>query len=316
MSSDVVYSFVIPVLDEEAVLPHLLERLDALLAGLDAPAEVIIVDDGSADETFALIEKRCAVDRRFRGVRLSRNFGHQVAITAGMEHARGGAVIVMDADLQDPPEVVFEMIERWRQGFAVVAGRRVERHGESWAKRTSAHLFYRILDRMSDTPIPVDVGDFRLMDRRAVDALLSMPERQRYVRGMVAWLGFPQTTVEYVRPERLAGETKYPAKKMIGLAVNAVVGFSAVPLRIISKLGIFVSGVSFVAGFASIVAYFLGATVPGWTSTVVVGFFVGGVQLVVLGVIGEYVGRIYDEVRRRPLYVVSETVGPEDGAGG
>lgn len=316
MVSDVVYSFVIPVLNEEAVLPHLLDRLDALLAGLDGTAEVILVDDGSTDETFALVEKRCAVDRRFRGLRLSRNFGHQVAITAGMEHAAGKAVIVMDADLQDPPEVVAEMIARWKQGYAVVAGRRTERRGERWAKRATAHLFYRILDRMSDTPIPVDVGDFRLMDRRAVDALLSMPERQRYVRGMVAWLGFPQTTVEYVRPERVAGETKYPTKKMIGLAINAVIGFSAVPLRIISKLGIFVSVVSFMAGFASIVAYFLGATVPGWTSTVVVGFFVGGVQLVVLGVIGEYVGRIYDEVRRRPLYVVSETVGPEESADG
>jgi dolichol-phosphate mannosyltransferase len=240
---------------------------------------------------------------------LSRNFGHQIAITAGMEHAMGRAVVVMDADLQDPPEVVGEMIARWKEGFAVVAGRRVARQGETVSKRATAHLFYRLLDRLSDTRIPLDVGDFRLMDRKAVDAFLSMPERQRYVRGMVAWIGYRQTVVDYVRPERHAGVTKYPLNKMIGLAVNAVVGFSTVPLQVISKLGLIVSVGSFLAGFGSIIAYFLGATVPGWTSTVVVAFFVGGVQLIVLGVIGEYVGRIYDEVRRRPLYLVSEMVG-------
>ncbi len=309
MPADVVYSFVIPVLNEEDVLPQLFERLDSLLDGLDGSSEVVLVDDGSTDRTFGLIEKHSAEDHRYRGIRLSRNFGHQVAITAGMEHAKGRAVVVMDADLQDPPEVVGEMIARWKEGFAVVAGRRVARQGEKVSKRATAHLFYRMLDRLSDTRIPLDVGDFRLMDRRAVDAFLSMPERQRYVRGMVAWLGFRQTVVDYVRPERQAGVTKYPLNKMIGLALNAVVGFSTVPLRVISKLGLIVSVVSFLAGFGSIIAYFLGATVPGWTSTVVVAFFVGGVQLIVLGVIGEYVGRIYDEVRRRPLYLVSETVG-------
>jgi polyisoprenyl-phosphate glycosyltransferase len=307
--ADVVYSFVIPVLNEEDVLPQLFERLDVLLDGLDGRSEVVFVDDGSTDATFALIEKRSAGDHRYRGIRLSRNFGHQIAITAGMEHSRGRAVVVMDADLQDPPEVVHEMIARWKDGFAVVAGRRVARMGEKVTKRATAHLFYRILNRLSETEIPVDVGDFRLLDRRAVDAFLAMPERERYVRGMVAWLGYPQTVVEYVRPERQAGETKYPAKKMIGLALNGVIGFSTVPLRVISKLGLVVSVASFLAGFGSIVAFFLGATVPGWTSTVVVAFFVGGVQLIVLGVIGEYVGRIYDEVRRRPLYLVSETVG-------
>lgn len=312
MPADVVYSFVIPVLDEEDVLPHLFERLDGLLSGLDGPGEVVFVDDGSSDATFALIEQRAESDRRYRAVRLSRNFGHQIAITAGMRHARGRAVVVMDADLQDPPEVVHEMIARWKDGFAVVAGRRIAREGETVTKRASAHLFYRLLNRLSDTEIPVDVGDFRLMDRAAVDAFLSMPERERYVRGMVAWLGFPQTTVEYVRPERKAGATKYPTRKMIALALNGVLGFSTVPLRIISKIGLIVSVASFVAGFASIVAFFLGATIPGWTSIVVVAFFVGGVQLTVLGVIGEYVGRIYDEVRRRPLYLVEEIVGGED----
>lgn len=309
---DVIYSFVVPVLDEEDVLPRLFDSLDGLLGGLDGPGEVVMVDDGSTDRTFAMIQEHCSRDKRYRCVRLSRNFGHQAAITAGMEHATGDAVIVMDADLQDPPEVVVSMIARWKEGYAVVAGRRVARLGETMSKRAGAHLFYRLLDRLSDTDIPMDVGDFRLMDRRVVDAFLSMPERQRYVRGMVAWLGFPQTTVDYVRPERQAGATKYSPKKMIGLALNAVVGFSTVPLRIISKLGLIVSAVSFLAGFGSIVAFFLGATIPGWTSIVVVAFFVGGVQLIVLGVIGEYVGRIYDEVRRRPLYLVRETLGVDD----
>jgi len=308
----VTYSLVIPVYDEEEVLPRLFERLDELLDRLDAPAEVVLVDDGSADRSFEIISKRCSSDPRFRGVRLSRNFGHQPAITAGMRTARGEAVIVMDADLQDPPEVVLEMIDAWKDGYAVVSGRRLHREGETAVKRASAHLFYRLLDRLSETDIPVDVGDFRLLDRRALDALLAMPERNRYVRGMVAWLGFPQTTVDFVRPERQLGETKYPLRKMVRLALDGVVGFSTTPLRLISKLGLIVSVVSFIAGFGSIIAYFLGATVPGWTSMVVVVFFMGGVQLVVLGVVGEYVGRIYDEVRGRPLYLVSETVESPD----
>ncbi|MDH4119407.1 MAG: glycosyltransferase family 2 protein [Acidimicrobiia bacterium] len=304
-----VYSIVIPVLDEEQVLPSLFGRLADLMSRLDGSAEVVLVDDGSTDASFELIQKHIEDDPRFRGLRLSRNFGHQIAITAGMDAAKGDAVVVMDADLQDPPEVVLEMVERWKQGFVVVAGRRVNREGESAAKRWSAHAFYRLLHRLSDTDIPVDVGDFRLLDRRAVDALKSMPERHRYVRGLVAWLGYPQTTVDYTRPEREQGETKYTLSRMIGLAVNGIVGFSSVPLRLISKVGVAVSAVSFLAGIGSILAFFLGATVPGWTSTVVVAFFVGGVQLVVLGVIGEYVGRIYDEVRQRPLYLVSEVAG-------
>jgi len=304
-----VYSIVIPVLDEEQVLPSLFLRLADLMSRLDGSAEVVLVDDGSTDASFELIQKHIEDDPRIRGLRLSRNFGHQIAITAGMDAAKGDAVVVMDADLQDPPEVVLEMIERWKQGFVVVAGRRVNREGESAAKRWSAHAFYRLLHRLSDTDIPVDVGDFRLLDRRAVEALKSMPERHRYVRGLVAWLGYPQTTVDYTRPEREQGETKYTLSRMIGLAINGIVGFSSVPLRLISKVGVAVSAVSFLAGIGSILAFFLGATVPGWTSTVVVAFFVGGVQLVVLGVIGEYVGRIYDEVRQRPLYLVSEVAG-------
>ena len=307
----VTYSLVIPVLDEEEVLPRLFDRLDDLLTRLDAPGEVIIIDDGSSDRSFELISKKCAGDPRYRGIRLSRNFGHQPAITAGMRAARGDAVIVMDADLQDPPEVVLEMADAWKRGFAVVSGRRVQRDGESAAKRASAHLFYRLLNRVSETDIPVDVGDFRLLDRRALDALLSMPERNRYVRGMVAWLGFPQTTVDFSRPERQAGKTKYPLHKMVRLALDGMVGFSTAPLRFISKLGIGMSLVSFLAGFGSIIAYFLGATIPGWTSMVVVVFFMGGVQLVVLGVVGEYVGRVYDEVRARPLYVISDVVEAE-----
>jgi dolichol-phosphate mannosyltransferase len=306
------YSFIIPVLDEADSLPLLRERMGDLLQRIDGPAEVVLVDDGSTDASFEIMCNYSVEDARFRCVRLSRNFGHQIAITAGLEHARGDAVIVMDADLQDPPEVVLDMIERWKAGFDVVGGRRIRRRGESAFKRASAHVFYRALDRLSDTDIPPDVGDFRLMDRRVVDALRSMPEQNRYVRGMVSWVGFPQTSVDYVRDERKAGVTKYPLRRMVALALNAVLGFSTVPLRLISKLGFVVSLVSFVAGLASIAFYLLGATIPGWTSIVVVAFFVGGVQLVVLGVIGEYVGRIYDEVRKRPLYVVADAIGFDD----
>lgn len=302
------YSFVLPVFNEEETLPTLRERMAALLDKLDAESEVILVDDGSRDRSAELMEGIAREDARFRCVRLSRNFGHQIAVTAGIDYARGDAVVVMDADLQDPPEVVLQMVEQWKQGFDVVYGKRVARKGETVFKKATASLFYRLLDRMSEVRIPTDVGDFRLIDRRAVDAFRAMREQNRYVRGMFAWMGFPQTAVEYVREERFAGETKYPLRKMLRLAANGIVGFSTAPLRLILSLGFFVSVVSFLAGLTVIVLKLLGAyTVTGWTSLMVVVFFVGGIQLVVTGVIGEYIGRIYDEVKSRPLYLVRST---------
>lgn len=303
------YSFVLPVFNEVATLATLHQRMTALIDSLDGPSEVLLVDDGSRDESYAHMCRIADGDPRFRCVRLSRNFGHQVAITAGIDLTVGDAVIVMDADLQDPPEVVREMIARWKEGFGVVYGRRSERKGESAFKKATAHAFYRTLRGLSEVDIPADVGDFRLMDRAVVDALCGMRESNRYVRGMVAWLGFSQSFVDYVREERFAGETKYPFRKMLRLAANGIVGFSTVPLRLILTLGFFVSGLSFLAGIGSIAVRFFGYTVTGWTSLIVVVSFIGGIQLLVLGVIGQYIGRIYDEAKRRPLYLVRELRG-------
>lgn len=304
------YSFVLPVFNEEETLPTLRQRMAALLDRLDGPAEVILIDDGSRDGSATLMDAIASEDARFRCVRLSRNFGHQVAVSAGLDYARGDAVVVMDADLQDPPEVVLEMAERWKAGFDVVYGKRVARKGETFFKKTTASVFYRLLDRMSEVRIPTDVGDFRLIDRSAVDAFRAMREQNRYVRGMFAWMGFEQTAVEYVREERFAGETKYPLKKMLRLAANGIVGFSAAPLRLILSFGFVVSVLSFLAGLVVIALKLLGVdAVSGWASLIVVVFFVGGIQLIVTGVIGEYIGRIYDEVKRRPLYLVRSTRG-------
>ncbi len=236
-SARVTYSFVIPVHNEQAVLPALRERLVQALALLDGDAEVIFVDDGSTDLSWTAVTAFHAQDHRFKGVRLSRNFGHQVAITAGMDLAAGQAVVVMDADLQDPPEVVLEMAARWRDGYEVVYGLREDRSTDSRFKRTTARAFYRILGRLTDVDIPEDVGDFRLIDRRALEAFLSMREGSRFVRGMFAWIGFRQVGVPYRRDARYAGETKYPIKKMVRLAGDGVIGFSRVPLRIALKLG-------------------------------------------------------------------------------
>jgi polyisoprenyl-phosphate glycosyltransferase len=252
-------------------------------------------------------------DPRFKVLQLSRNFGHQVAITAGLDVAAGRAVIVMDADLQDPPEAVLAMAERWREGFDVVYGVRRERRGETRFKRVTAALFYRLLQRLADVEIPADAGDFRLLDRKALDAYLAMREHDRYVRGMVSWVGFNQIGVAYNRDERRAGTTKYPFRKMIKFAADGIVSFSNAPLRLALGLGFVVSVTSFVYGFVAILLKVTGAfTVPGWTSIVLVTSFLGGVQLIVLGVIGEYVGRTYVETKRRPLYIVNREAGLAD----
>jgi glycosyltransferase involved in cell wall biosynthesis len=306
------YSLVIPIFNEEDCLPELIERLRALMEQLDGTCEVVFVDDGSADRSLELMVATCGRDDRFRAIQLSRNFGHQLAITAGLDFAAGEAVVVMDADLQDPPEVVLEMAARWRDGCDVVHAVREEREGESAFKRTTASWFYRLLARIGDVNVPGNAGDFRLVDRQALDAFLQMRERNRYVRGMFGWVGFSQCTVTYTRLPRYAGVTKYPLRKMIKFAFDGIVSFSSAPLRLALRVGFLLSALSIAYGLTAIVIKLSGAfEVPGWTSIIFAVTFLGGVQLLTIGVMGEYVSRIHDEVRGRPLYLVRETTGHE-----
>jgi dolichol-phosphate mannosyltransferase len=296
-------SVVVPVYDEADGLQAF---ADALVPVLEAHArswELIFVDDGSRDRSWHVLGTLRAVEPRILLVKLSRNFGHQLAITAGMDHATGDAVVVMDADLQDPPSVLPQMLAQWRDGFDVVYGVRETRQ-EGWFKRASAAVFYRLLAAMSPIAIPVDAGDFRLMSRRAVEALGQMPERARYVRGMVAWVGFPTAAVPFQRAARHAGQTKYPLRKMLSFAADGLVSFSAVPLRIATSLGFLMAMAALLYFFWAVAMKLFGATIQGWTSLVAVVVFIGSAQLLCLGIIGEYVGRIYDEVKGRPLYVV------------
>jgi polyisoprenyl-phosphate glycosyltransferase len=304
------YSIVVPVYNEESVLPELGKRIGGLLDRLDGPAEVIFVDDGSSDASYdAMVGVRRA-DDRFKLVRLSRNFGHQIAVTAGLDAAAGNAVVVMDADLQDPPEVVLDLAARWREGYDVVYAIREERKGDSLFKRTTATAFYRLLGSMSEVEVPPDVGDFRLIDRRALDAFRSMRETNRYVRGMFSWIGFKQVGVPFRRDERFAGETKYPLTRMLKFATDGIVSFSAEPLRVALRVGFLVSALSFLLGLVFLVSKVLGLySVPGLASIAVFVAFLGGIQLLLLGVMGEYIARIHDEVKRRPLYLISETHG-------
>lgn len=298
------YSIVIPILDEEDTLGELHRRVAAVLDQLDGPGEVVVVDDGSTDGSWALLQEIAAADPRFRPVRLSRNFGHQAAITAGLDHAGGDAVVIIDGDLQDPPELIVEMATRWREGFQVVYAHRTDRAGESRFKLRTAAAFYRLLSRWSDVAIPQDVGDFRLMDRTVVDAIGHMREHARYLRGMVAWVGYRQTAVDYVRDARHAGETKFSVGRMLRFATDGLLSFSAAPLRLALRLGLLISMLSFGYGVVAVLLKVTGAfTVPGWTSLVVVTAFLGGIQLVVLGIMGEYVARIHEEVKGRPLYL-------------
>jgi polyisoprenyl-phosphate glycosyltransferase len=274
--------------------------------------EIIYVDDGSTDATASILRELRAADRRVRVVRLSRNFGHQIAITAGLEHASGDAVVIIDADLQDPPELIGDFLVRWRGGYDVVYGVRTDRPGETAFKRWTAKAFYRLINRLSDTRIPLDTGDFRLMDRAAVDALLSMPERDRFVRGMVSWLGFSQVAVPYVRASRYAGNTNYPLFKMLRLAMDGILSFSISPLRLATWTGFAASALAILGIVYALVEHFFGTgLVKGWTSSFIAVLFIGGVQLICLGIIGEYVGRIYGESKRRPLYFVRERLGFE-----
>jgi glycosyltransferase involved in cell wall biosynthesis len=301
------YSLVVPAYNEEGVIQELVARLGEVMDALDGDAEAVLVDDGSRDRTHELMLDAARTDPRIRIVRLSRNFGHQLALTAGVDLASGDAVIVMDADLQDPPEVVLELTKRWREGYDVVYAVRDVREGETRFKRMTATAFYRAFNRISEVKVPLDVGDFRLVDRRVLDVFDRMRESNRFVRGMFSWIGLRQTGVLYKRRERYAGETKYPLRKMLRFAITGVISFSAAPLRAALNVGFFVSFLAFSLGIWSLIVKLAGFyNVPGWTSILVVTAFIGGIQLIVLGVIGEYIGDIHTEVKRRPLYVVSE----------
>ena len=306
------YSIIIPVYNEAEVLPTLYSRLTQVMEELGEPYEVIFVNDGSRDSSPRLLQELRARDDRVKFMSFSRNFGHQVAITAGLDYSSGEAVIVMDADLQDPPEVIPRLIEKWREGYDVVSAVREKREGESLFKRATAALFYRLLRQLTDTEIPLDAGDFRLMSRRAVVGLQAIRERNRFMRGLAGWIGFRQTSITFVRDARHAGETKYSCAKMGKFALNGIISFSTTPLQLATYLGFVVSFIS-LAYIAYVVGLkvFTDELVPGWTSVIVAVLFIGGVQLISLGIIGEYISRIYDEVRQRPLYLIDDLVGFE-----
>jgi polyisoprenyl-phosphate glycosyltransferase len=306
------FSFVLPVHNEAGSLDELHRRLAAVMDDLEQPSEVILVDDGSFDESFERMRAIRDRDERVKLVALSRNFGHQAAITAGLDLARGSAVIVMDSDLQHPPEAVPAMISRWREGFEVVNAVPVDRRGDTPFKRISARAFYWLLCRLAQTEMSPNVGDFRLIDRKALDAFKSMRESTRYLRGMFSWLGFRQTTVPYDYHDRHAGEPKYNLRRMLAFGVNGIVSFSHAPLEIALYIGFFVAGLSFMAGIGDLIAKILSVdTVPGWLSIAIMVSFLGGMQLFILGVMGIYMSRMYDEVKNRPLYVVRELDGVE-----
>lgn len=296
--------------NEEEVIAETYRRLREVMQQQPESFELIFVNDGSRDRTADIVRELASRDRTVRLIDFSRNFGHQVAISAGMDYAMGDAVVVIDADLQDPPTVILEMIEKWRQGYDVVYGRRLKRKGETLFKKTTAKMFYRLLRSMTTVDIPVDTGDFRLIDRKVCDVLRSLKEKNRYVRGLVSWAGFRQTAVEYVREERFAGETKYPLKKMLKFALDGITSFSYKPLKLATYLGMAVSAVSFIYLIVVIAQkLFTDSTTAGWTSTVAILLFFNGIMLMLMGIIGEYIGRIYDETKERPLYIVREASG-------
>jgi dolichol-phosphate mannosyltransferase len=301
-------SLIIPVYNEEAIIAELDRRVKAFLRELDETWEVVFVDDGSQDGTSAALNELAAAEPRYKVISFSRNFGHQIAITAGMDHAEGDAVVIMDADLQDPPEVVTDMIQKWREGYDVVYGQRSIRHGESVFKRATAAVFYRLLRALMPIEIPLDTGDFRLMSRRVVLSMRALREQHRFVRAMVSWVGFKQTAVQYERPERFAGETKYPLRKMIRFAIDGITSFSIVPLRVATWLGLLSGFVALVTSAWALYAAITEQTVPGWATIMIAVALAASAQLIMTGILGEYIGRIYEEVKRRPLYVVADTL--------
>jgi polyisoprenyl-phosphate glycosyltransferase len=303
-----VFSVVAPVYNEEETLPHFYRRVVDVMEGLGEPFELVLVNDGSRDGSYRVMRELHARDPRVRAVDFSRNFGHQVAISAGLDHARGAAVIILDSDLQDPPEVIPALVARWRDGAEVVYAQRRRRRGETRFKLLTAAAFYRLIVRVTAMDIPRDTGDFRLLDRRVVDTLVTMREHHRFMRGLSVWVGFRQEAVPYDRQERFAGVTKYPLARMVRFALDAITGFSYVPLQLATTLGFLLAGLSLLGILIAAVLRLAGVAIQGQATTLVVVLLLGGIQLIFLGIIGEYLGRIYDEVRARPLYVVREVL--------
>jgi polyisoprenyl-phosphate glycosyltransferase len=299
-------SIILPVYNEEETLPELDRRLLAFLEEIGESWEVVFVNDGSKDRSYELLVEMCAREPRYRLISFSRNFGHQAAITAGLDRSRGEAVVVMDADLQDPPEVVRDMIAKWREGFEVVYGVRRARERETWFKRLTAAGFYRVLRLLIGINVPLDAGDFRLMARPVVEALQALRETHRFVRGMVSWVGFRQTAVYYKRPGRFAGETKFPVRKMLRFAADGITSFSTAPLKLAVWLGVASGGIAILTTLFALWSYFYGQHVTGWTTLMIAVSMGACAQLLMTGILGEYVGRIYEEVKRRPLYVVAK----------
>lgn len=310
MNAGIRYSIVIPVYNEEVVINQTYRRLKQVMDLTGEPYELIFVNDGSCDHTAAMIKNYRDQDDAVKLITFSRNFGHQIAITAGMDYALGAAVVVIDADLQDPPELILDMIEKWKEGFDVVYAKRTKRKGETFFKKQTARLFYRMLSASTDLDIPTDTGDFRLLDRRVCEELKRLPEKNRYVRGLVSWVGFRQTAVEYERDERLAGETKYPLKKMIKLSMDGLTSFSYKPIKMATYAGsvIITSGLSYLVALLLFKGFYK-SVIAGWNLVIATQLVLSGILLTMMGIIGEYIGRIYDEARDRPLYIVSECYG-------
>ncbi len=300
-------SVIAPIYNELDNIPELYRRVREVMEAEKINWELVLVDDGSSDGSTEAIQKLGREDKHVRPIIFARNFGHQIAVTAGLDYCRGEAVVVIDADLQDPPEVIPELMARWREGYEVVYAVRAEREGESWFKKTTAALFYRLIYRITDVKIPLDTGDFRLLDHRVVEVMKQMREKHRFLRGMTSWVGFRQIGVAYKRSARFSGVTKYPFKKMLRLALNAITGFSYFPLQLATYFGFTAAGIAIITIPVVIVLRLAGrGALLGQTTTLIAVLFLGGVQLISLGVLGEYLGRIYDEVKGRPLYIVRE----------
>jgi glycosyltransferase involved in cell wall biosynthesis len=304
------YSVVIPAFNEEPVIAETYKRLKKVMDEIGEPYELIFINDGSSDQTGEILDEIHRNDPNLKAIHFARNFGHEAATTAGLDYASGQGIVIIDADLQDPPELIPNMIDKWKQGFEVVYGKRKQRKGESAFKKTTSAFFYRFLQRMTEINMPADVGDFRLIDRKVADALKNIREKNRYMRGIISWVGFRQTAIEFVREERWAGETKYNVKKLLHLAWDAITAFSYKPLKIATYLGFTLSGISFI--YLLIVIFekvFTQKTVPGWASLMAISLFFNGVVLIMLGLLGEYIGRIYEETKNRPLYVIHKAQG-------
>jgi len=303
-------SFVVPMHNEEKVLDTLLQRLNAVITGLGVAAEIVCIDDGSKDSTLAMLKTRAAADPRIKVIALTRNFGKEAALTAGVDAAVGDMVVPIDADLQDPPELVAEFVAMWERGYDVVYGVRADRRSDTWFKRTTAGAFYRIFNSLTASPIPASTGDFRLMDRQVVEALMQLPERNRFMKGLFAWVGFRQVGVSYTRPERAAGESSWRYFALWRFALDGITSFSTAPLRIWTAVGLSTAALALLAGIALIIRVLVvGRDVPGYASLMVVVLFTFAVQMVAFGMFGEYMGRMYLEVKGRPLYLVRERVG-------